>query len=51
MLAKISNFVKTRFNNIILFIIVGLLIMLSFAVGYIMAKYEAKEPIKIENNI
>jgi len=48
MIAKISNFVKDRFNDIILFIIVALLILLSFATGYIVAKYQSKEPIKIE---
>ncbi len=49
MIAKISGFVKERFNDIILFIIVCLLILLSFAAGYITAKYESKEPIQIEN--
>lgn len=34
-----------------LFIVVALLIMLSFAAGYIMAKYETKEPIQIEDNL
>ncbi len=48
MIAKISNFVKTRFNDIILFLIVALLVLLSFAVGYITAKYQLKEPIQIE---
>ncbi len=48
MIAKISNFVKTRFNDIILFLIVALLVLLSFAIGYITAKYQSKEPIKIE---
>lgn len=50
MIAKISDFVKAHFNDIILFIIVALLILLSFAIGYITAKYMAKEPIKIEQN-
>lgn len=48
MLSEINNFVKTKFNNIMLFIIVTLLIMLSFSIGYITAKHEIKEPIRIE---
>ena len=48
MLSEIKDFVKTKFNDIILFIIVALLVLLSFAIGYITAKYEQKEPIKIE---
>lgn len=47
-LAKIQGFVKSRFSDIIIFIIVALLIMLSFAVGFITARYIEKEPIKIE---
>lgn len=53
MIAKIWNFVKEFYNknfyDIILFIIVALLLMLSFAAGFIVAKYQTKEPIKIEN--
>jgi len=48
MLAEIKNFVKIKFNDIMLFIIIALLVMLSFAVGYITAKNEIKEPIRIE---
>jgi len=48
MLAKIRDFVKSHFNDIMTFIIVVLLIMLAFATGYITAKYQSKEPIKIE---
>ena len=48
MLTKISEFVKGHFYDIILFIIVALLVMLSFALGYISAKYGSKEPIIIE---
>jgi hypothetical protein len=47
-LAKILGFVKSHFYDILIFIIVALLIMLSFAVGFITAKYQAKTPIKIE---
>ena len=48
MLAKIRDFVKSHFSDIMIFIIVVLLVMLAFAVGYITAKYQSKEPIKIE---
>jgi hypothetical protein len=49
MLSKLLAFVKSHFNDIILFIIVALLIMLSFAIGYITAKYQSKEPIEINS--
>jgi len=48
MIAKIRDFVKEQFHNIMLFIVIVLLIMLAFAVGYITAKSQFKEPIKIE---
>ena len=48
MLAEIRNFVKAHFNDIMLFIIIALLILLAFSAGYIVAKYQSKEPIKIE---
>ncbi len=48
MLTKIFEFVKAHFNDIILIIIVALLIMLSFASGYIVAKYQSKTPVQIE---
>jgi predicted negative regulator of RcsB-dependent stress response len=48
MIAKIRDFVKDQFQNIILFVIIVLLIMLAFSIGYIAAKYQSKEPIKIE---
>jgi len=48
MLSEIRDFVKAHLNDIILFIIVALLIMLSFAIGYITAKYGSKTPISIE---
>lgn len=47
-LSKVSSFVKDKFYDIMLFIIVVLLIILAFAAGYITAKYQSKEPIKIE---
>ena len=48
-LTKILAFVKSHFNDIILFIIVALLILLAFAAGYLMAKYQIKNPIQILN--
>ena len=50
MLSEIKDFVKAHFYDIMLFIIVTLLILLAFAAGYIVAKYQSKEPIKIEQN-
>jgi len=47
-LSKLQGFVKSYFYDIILVIIVGLLVMLSFATGYIFAKYQSKEPIRLE---
>lgn len=49
MLSEIRDFVKAHFNDIILFVIVVLLLMLAFASGYIVAKYQAKQPIEIIN--
>jgi len=50
-LSKLWGFVNSRFNDIMIFIIVALLIMLLFAIGYTAAKYHAKEPIVIESKI
>ncbi len=49
MLSEIKNFVKGYFNDIILFIIIVLLILLAFALGYITAKYQIKTPLEFEN--
>jgi hypothetical protein len=49
MLAEIRDFVKAHFSDIILAIIVALLVMLSFATGYIIAKYQNKTPIQVIN--
>jgi len=49
MLSEIKYFVKDKFYDIMLFIIVALLILLAFAAGYITAKYQSKTPITIEN--
>jgi len=48
MLSEIKAFVKDHFNDIMLFIIVALLILLAFSAGYIIAKQQTKEPITIE---
>lgn len=48
MLTKIVAFVKDHLDEIILLIGVILISLLSFAAGYIMAKKQEKEPIKIE---
>jgi len=48
MLAKIIQFVKTHQADIILVIGVILISLLSFALGYIVAKQQEKEPIKLE---
>jgi len=48
MLAKIKQFVKENLADIILIIGVILISLLSFAAGYIMAKQQEKEPIRIE---
>ncbi len=47
-LAKIIHFVKKDQNDIILIIGVILISLFSFAMGYIMAKQQEKEPIKIQ---
>jgi len=48
MLAKLRDFVKANLDDIILLIGVILISLLSFAMGYIIAKQQGKEPIKIE---
>jgi hypothetical protein len=52
MLAKIGEFVKANEHEIVLLIAVILVSLLSFSIGYITAKEETKEPIKImkQNN-
>ena len=49
MLSEIKDFVKAHFNDIMLFVTVALLAMLAFSIGYITAKYQAKEPIQVIN--
>jgi len=48
MLAKIKQFVKDYQSDIILVIGVILISLFSFALGYILAKTQEKEPIRIE---
>ena len=48
MLAKIIQFVKDYQADIILVIGVILISLLSFSMGYIMAKQQDKEPIKFD---
>lgn len=50
MLAKISGFVKERQAKIVLFIGVFLISLLSFAIGYIVAKQGLNEPIEVQEN-
>jgi hypothetical protein len=50
MFEKIKEFIKAHWEEIILVIGVILISLLSFAIGYITAKHEEKEPIKIENS-
>jgi len=45
---KIKAFTKEHLGDIILLIGVILISLLSFAIGYIVAKQQEKEPIKIE---
>jgi predicted negative regulator of RcsB-dependent stress response len=48
MFEKIKEFIKEHWEEIILVIGVILISLLSFAIGYITAKHEEKEPIRIE---
>jgi len=51
MLSKLTEFVKAHLDDIILLIGVILTSLLSFAIGFIAAKQQDKEPIKIEFRI
>jgi len=48
MLAKIKQFIKNYQDDIILAIGVILISLLSFAMGYLVAKYQPKEPLRFE---
>jgi hypothetical protein len=50
MFSKLKDFIKLRQADIVLFIGVVLISLLSFAMGYIMAKQQDKEPVKFELN-
>lgn len=50
MVRKIINFLKNHQGDIILLVGVILVSLLSFAMGYIAAKQENKEPIRFELN-
>ena len=47
--SKISNGIKAHESAIILAVAVVLISLLSFAVGYLVAKEQLKEPLYIEN--
>lgn len=49
-LLKIKDWIFEHQNDIILVIGVILISLLSFAMGYIFAKQQEKEPIRIEQN-
>lgn len=49
-LAKIKELVKEHEVDIILAIGVALISLLSFAIGYLTAREQLKEPIRIEQN-
>lgn len=49
MLSKLKEFTKRHLNDIILLIGVILISLLSFALGYIVAKQQEKEPLRIEH--
>jgi len=48
MLSKVIQFVKDNIDDIILFIGVVLISLLSFALGYLMAKEQLESGIRIE---
>jgi hypothetical protein len=50
MLAKLKNFVKNNLNEILVLTTVILVSLFSFAAGYLTAKYQEKEPIRIDGS-
>jgi hypothetical protein len=50
MLARLTKFVKNNQEDIILFLGVILVSLLSFAMGYIFSEYLEKEPVIIESS-
>ncbi len=51
MIAKITTFVKKNSRDIFLLVIVFLVSLLSFSIGYITAKMEEKEPLMFETPV
>lgn len=49
MLSKIKEFVKNYKNDIILIIIVILISLLSFGAGFLVAKYQEKQPLEFKD--
>ncbi|MDP3093229.1 MAG: hypothetical protein Q8N16_00500 [bacterium] len=50
MLAKFKGFVKDHLNEILLAGMVALISLFSFTAGFLIAKYQEKEPIRVEYN-
>jgi len=50
MLSKITNFVKSHLDTILLFLAVAVIVLFAFGCGYIIAKYQEKTPIQIHEN-
>ncbi len=50
MLAKIVEFVKANLDTILIVMVVALFILLSFAGGYIVAKYQDRAPVIIQSS-
>ena len=50
MLTKLKSFVKTHLNDILMLMAVILISLFSFAAGYLTAKYQEKESIRIESS-
>jgi hypothetical protein len=48
MLEKVKVFIKEHLDDIVLLVGVILISLLSFAIGFIVAKQQEKEPLKIE---
>ncbi|MBI4359181.1 MAG: hypothetical protein HY577_01150 [Candidatus Nealsonbacteria bacterium] len=51
MLTKLVNFVKDHSQDVILALLVALLSLLSFATGYLTARYQERESIQIESPV
>ena len=50
MLSKLFEFVKAHIDTIILSVVIMLFLLFSFAAGYIMAKYQDRQPIYIQQD-